>query len=193
MKPHLGDKGRFFRFSAPCPTIYAPPNASTYINPPMIQNTVRIRPLRPTDSAQAAQVFFDAIHRGTADVYSATQRQAWAGARPDTEGWRNRLVGVQGFAAETAGQLLGFMTIDETGYIDLAFVSPDAMGQGIGRKLYDAVEHRARELGVTALSTHASKKARPFFERMGWSVDHVQTVEKHDVTLTNYKMSKALA
>ncbi|MEM5520508.1 GNAT family N-acetyltransferase [Sulfitobacter sp. AS59] len=159
----------------------------------MIQNTVRIRPLRPTDSAQAVQVFFDAIHRGTADVYSASQRQAWAGTRPDTDGWRNRLVGVQGFAAETAGKFLGFMTIDETGYIDLAFVSPDAMGQGIGRKLYNAVEHRARELGVTALSTHASKKARPFFERMGWSIDCAQTVEKRDVTLTNYKMSKTLA
>jgi putative acetyltransferase len=159
----------------------------------MIQNTVRIRPLRPTDSAQAVQVFFDAIHRGTADVYSAAQRQAWAGARPDTDGWRNRLVGVQGFAAEIAGQLVGFMTIDETGYIDLAFVSPDAMGKGVGRELYDAVEHRARVLGVTALSTHASKKARPFFERMGWSVDHVQTVEKRDATLTNYKMSKPLA
>ena len=138
-------------------------------------------------------VFFDAIHRGTADVYSAVQRQAWAGARPDTDGWRNRFVGVQGFAAETAGQLLGFMTIDETGYIDLAFVSPDVMGQGIGRKLYEAVEQHARELGVAALSTHASKKARPFFERMGWSVDYTQTVEKRDVTLTNYKMSKALA
>lgn len=159
----------------------------------MNPSNVSIRPLKPTDNAQAVQVFFDAIHRGTADVYSKKQRQAWAGTRPDTEGWRNRFVGVQGFAAETAGQLAGFMTIDETGYIDLAFVSPDAMGQGIGRRLYGAVETRAREFGVKALSTHASEKARPFFERMGWLVDRAQTVEKRGVTLTNYKMSKALS
>ncbi|MFT6090389.1 GNAT family N-acetyltransferase [Sulfitobacter sp.] len=159
----------------------------------MTRNTVKIRPLEPTDSAQAVQVFFDAIHRGTADVYSAEQRQAWAGTSPDIDGWRNRFVGVQGFAAETAGQLVGFMTIDETGYIDLAFVSPDAMGQGIGRKLYDAMEDRARAFGVKHATTHASKKARPFFERMGWSVECMQTVEKGDVALTNYKMSKALS
>ncbi|SFS90392.1 Acetyltransferase, GNAT family [Sulfitobacter marinus] len=159
----------------------------------MTPNIVSIRPLKPTDSTQAVQVFFDAIHRGTADVYSAEQRQAWAGTSPDIDGWRNRFVGVQGFAAETAGQLAGFMTIDEKGYIDLAFVGPDAMGQGIGRKLYEAVETRAREFRVKALSTHASEKARPFFERMGWSVDRAQTVEKRGVTLTNYKMSKPLA
>lgn len=151
-----------------------------------------IRPLTPKDSAQAAQVLFDAIHIGTADVYSQKQRQAWAGTRPDTDGWRDRFVAVQGFAADVGGQLVGYMTVDKTGYIDLAFVSPNAMGKGIGRSLYRAIENHAREIGVKALSTQASRKARPFFKCMGWLVDCRQTVTKSDVTLTNYRMSKVL-
>jgi len=151
-----------------------------------------IRPLSQKDGARAGRVFFDAVHQGAADVYTQEQRDAWAGAEPDLAAWRDRLVGVDGFAAEVEGEFAGFMTLDQTGYIDLAFVRPDVMGRGVGRALYNAIEQKALAAAITMLTTKASLKARPFFKRMGWQVEREQTVEVRGVLLTNYRMVKSL-
>lgn len=155
-----------------------------------------IRPLRPDDGPAAAQVFFDAVREGTQAHYTEAQRRAWAGEAPDPEGWRDRLSGVDGFAAEEEGRLVGFMTVIMTvngkGCIDLAFVAPAALGRGVGWHLHRAVEAKARELGVSALTTEASRMARPFFERQGWSVVAEQKVVMRGVVLANYEMRKAL-
>ncbi len=151
-----------------------------------------IRPLHPEDATMAAQVVFDAVREGTRGHYTEAQRRAWAGEAPDPQGWRNRLKGMEGFAAEQEGRLLGFMTIDAAGFVDLAFVAPAALGRGVGWQLHRAVEARARKLGASMLTTEASRMARPFFERQGWSVLAEQTVTKRGVELTNYRMRKAL-
>ena len=150
-----------------------------------------IRPIRPDDGPAAAQVFFDAVCEGTQAHYTEAQRRAWAGQAPDPEGWRDRLYGVDGFAAEQEGRLVGFMTIAGW-YIDLAFVTPAALGRGVGWQLYRAVEARARKLGASVLTTDASRMAKPFFERQGWSVVVEQRVVKRGMVLTNYKMRKLL-
>jgi putative acetyltransferase len=153
-----------------------------------------IRPLRAEDEPEAARVFFDAVREGTREHYTEAQRRAWAGEPPGPESWRDRLKGVGGFAAEEGGRLVGFMTIGGAGYgyIDLAFVAPAALGRGVGWRLYRAVEAKARELGATALTTEASRMARPFFERQGWSAVAEQVVVIRGVGLTNYRMRKAL-
>ncbi|WBU60334.1 GNAT family N-acetyltransferase [Paracoccus albus] len=151
-----------------------------------------IAPLRPADSEEAVHVFFDAVHNGTSGVYTAEQRTAWAGTVPDTEGWRHRLDGVDGFSARIEGKLVGFMTLDDNGYIDLAFVRADCARQGVGAELYRAIEEHARISGIQTLTTEASLAAQPFFERMGWHVVAGQRVVKRGVELTNYRMTKAL-
>jgi putative acetyltransferase len=152
-----------------------------------------IRPLCAQDGGAAAEVFFDAVQRGTTQHYSARERNAWAGTAPNPAAWQKRLATLRGFAAEREGELLGFMTLDETGYIDLAFVRSDQAGQGIGRALYAAVEQQLRAEGASLLTVEASKTARGFFERLGWQVQTEQVVQKQGVDLTNYKMVKRLA
>jgi putative acetyltransferase len=153
---------------------------------------IHIRPLTAEDGETAAAIFFDAVHNGTADVYSAAQRNAWAGAAPDPARWRKRFANVSGVAAEVDGVMAGFMTLDAEGYIDLAFVRSGLSGRGVGRALYDRIEARARAEGMDRLTVEASITARPFFERMGWRVDAAQVVVKQDIGLTNYRMSKLL-
>jgi len=153
---------------------------------------VNVRPILARDGADAALIFHDAVTRGTVDVYNPEQRQAWAGIAPDLAAWRKRLLGVDGFAAEIDGQMVGFMTLDQAGHIDLAFVRSDIAGQGVGRKLYEAVEKMALAGRIGTLTTDASKQARPFFESMGWHIEDEQVVIKRGVSLTNYRMSKLL-
>lgn len=156
-------------------------------------DTSIIRALTAADGPAAGEVFFDAIQRGTVAEYNQDQRNAWAGAVHDPSLWVDRLKGVDGFAAEIDGRMAGFMTIDDDGYIDLAFIRSDAIGLGLGRRLYDAVETWARDRDVNRMTTHASLKARPFFEHMGFSVVKQQSVERNGVELTNFVMEKVLA
>ncbi|MDF1669419.1 MAG: GNAT family N-acetyltransferase [Roseovarius sp.] len=145
------------------------------------------------DGEAAAGVFFDAVHNGTADVYSIEQRKAWGGATPNPTGWQNIFENTAGFVADIDGSMVGFMTLDADGYIDLAFVRADLSGRGIGQSLHKLIEARAVADGIKILTTEASKKAKPFFMRMGWHVDQEQVVIKKGISLTNFKMSKSLA
>ncbi|WP_172296862.1 GNAT family N-acetyltransferase [Pseudoruegeria sp. HB172150] len=153
---------------------------------------IRIRPLTVEDAPHVARIYFCAIHEGSRGHYDYSQRLAWGGLTVDPAVWRRRLKGVDGFVAERDCEPLGFMTLDDAGYIDLAFVLPSAAGHGIGRRLYEAVEARARKQGLCELTVQASKVARPLFEKMGWVTVAEQQVTRQDVKLTNYRMRKPL-
>ena len=155
--------------------------------------TITTRPLALEDGYVAAEIFFDAVHNGTTDVYSIEQRTAWGGSAPNPNGWQNKFENTMGFAADIDGSLAGFMTLDAGGYIDLAFVRANLSGRGIGQSLYKLIEALAIADGIKRLTTEASKKAKPFFIRMGWHVDQEQVVIMKGISLTNFKMSKSLA
>ena len=152
----------------------------------------RIRPLVPEDYRHAGRICFCAVHEGTRDIYSPAQRVAWGGETIDLDGWRQRIAGLEGLIAEVAGEPVGFMTIDRTGYIDLAFVLPSQARRGVGAALLRAVEARARAWGAGMLTTEASRAARPFFARHGWEVVATQQVQRNGVTLERYAMRKRL-
>ena len=58
------------------------------------------------------------------------------------------------------------------------FCAPEAAGQEIASRLYDAVEAAAREQGIRSLFTEASELARRLFERKGFAV-----VERQDLVI----------
>lgn len=151
------------------------------------------RPISPQDGERAAEIFFDAIHNAKGVAYTKRQRQAWAGDTPNPAAWMIKFKNVSGFAAELDGQMVGFMTLDTNGYIDLAFVRSDLAGCGIGRRLYDVIEDQAIQTQISKLTTEASIVAKHFFEQMGWRIDQKQTRSIQDIHLINYKMSKYLS
>ena len=52
--------------------------------------------------------------------------------------------------------MVGFMTLDTDGYIELAFVRSDLSGRGIGQSLYKLIEARVVADGIERLTTEAS-------------------------------------
>ena len=72
------------------------------------------------------------------------------------------------------------------------FCAPEAAGQGIASRLYDAVEAAAREQGIRSLFTEASELARRLFERKGFVVAERQDLMVRGVAIHNYRMAKAL-
>lgn len=152
-----------------------------------------LRDFRPEDAADVAQLFFDAVHLGTGAHYTPEQQTAWAGPAPrPPEIWAARLSGQVCKLAIQQGAVVGFMSLEPQGRIDLAYVAPHVVGSGVAWRLYQALEAEARRRGLMGLRTEASLSARPFFERQGWQVEAEQEVERDGISLRNFRMSKQL-
>lgn len=154
---------------------------------------MEVRSYRPEDAVPLGQVLHRAIRDGASARYAREQLEAWSPKAPDGPEWAARLAAAETVVAVEGETRLGFMNVDPNGYLDLAFVLPDKMGQGISDMLYAVLESRARARGTACLSTQASLLAEPFFTRHGWQLVRWQEVEINGVVLKNAWMEKRLA
>lgn len=127
-----------------------------------------IRRFRPEDAQACRDVFVAAVTRGAAGRYTAAERAAWLKdpAMPPGYGeWLGRHITL---VAETRGRITGFMMLEASGYLNMAFVLPEEMGRGLADALYQALLAEARALGLRHLQVLASRYAQGFFARRGW-------------------------
>lgn len=149
---------------------------------------MQLRTYRSDDLDAVVALFTASIHGLAADHYDEAQRSAWAPQPPDTEGWRQRLSGLQVVVAEAGGRLSGFCGWEDDGHIDLLFVAPDCAGRGVAKAVFDHAASALAEQGITELFTEASLVARPFFERQGFVVEEEQRVARSGVVLRRFAM-----
>ena len=154
---------------------------------------MEVRSYHASDAPALGEVFHRAVREGASHRYNRAQVEAWAPHAPNGPKWETRLAEADTVVALEGETRVGFMNLDESGYLDLAFVLPEQMGQGVSDMLYAVLESRARARGVTRLSTQASLMAEPFFARQGWQVVRRQEVEINGVVLKNAWMEKILA
>ena len=108
-------------------------------------------------------------------------------------GFRVRPLGGPGLvAADEDDRPVAYIDLEPNGHINRLFCAPEAAGQGIASRLYDAVEAAAREQGIRSLFTEASELARRLFERKGFAVVERQDMVIRGVAIHNYRMAKAL-
>ena len=153
---------------------------------------LRVREYRESDAEALAVLFFESVRKGTTDHYNESQREAWAPTVPDIGEFASRLATMTVTVAEDEGGVVGFMTLDETGYIDLAYVEPDRIGTGVGSAIYEHVEAESKRRGQARLFVNASEVAKPFFEKHGWTVTSTHQVECRGEELTSHRMEKLL-
>jgi putative acetyltransferase len=84
------------------------------------------------------------------------------------ERWRNELVpNAKIIVAEQASMLIGFVTIDGSGYLDQLVVSPDHWGSELANALVEEAK-RLSPAGVTLLVNKDNARAIRFYERNGF-------------------------
>ena len=84
------------------------------------------------------------------------------------EGWRNELVpGADIIVADHSGELIGFVTIDSSGYLDQLVVAPDHWGSPLATMLVDEAKRRSPD-GVTLKVNADNARAIRFYERCGF-------------------------
>ncbi len=75
----------------------------------------------------------------------------------------------------------------------MLFIHTAQQRRAIATALLQRLEEHARSRHLPRLHAAASLTARPFFERRGFRVLAMQTVELRGETLTNFRMEKVLA
>jgi GNAT superfamily N-acetyltransferase len=154
--------------------------------------TVRIRSYEAGDAPALARLFYETVHAVNQADYSPEQLRAWAPEIPDPEAWHARMSSRCTLVAEEDGAVVGFVELERDRHLDMLYLHKDAVGRGVGSRLYRAVEQIAWERGLGRIFTEASITARPFFERQGFRVVGEQAIALRGARLTNFAMEKSL-
>ncbi|MEV5942206.1 GNAT family N-acetyltransferase [Streptomyces sp. NPDC051994] len=125
---------------------------------------VLIRPARATEARMLTDVALRSkAHWGyDAELMEACREELTVAA--------NEVTRRRAMVADRDGHILGFTTLEgepPTGVLGMMFVDPRAIGQGIGRLLFEHTIAAGRDLGFTQLTIDADPNAEPFYHAMG--------------------------
>ena len=149
--------------------------------------------LSGNDLDAAARLFCDTVHSINARDYTPEQLDAWAPRDGRCLAQiAEKLSEQHTIGLKECGILVGFGSLDDEDDIDMLFVHKDRQKQGVAKTILHQLERLALERGKRTISTYASLTARPFFERMGYTIEHENVVDRDGISLVNFLMSKQL-
>lgn len=152
-----------------------------------------LRPFLPVDTPVLAEIFQVSIEELTGEDYSEAQQAAWASLADEVEAFGERLAGNLTLVATIGGSTVGFASLKGADHIDLLYVHPAAIGQGVATLLYDALEKLSAARGAGRLTADVSDTALGFFEKRGFEAQSRNTVSVRDQWLGNTSMEKRFA
>jgi putative acetyltransferase len=152
-----------------------------------------LRPFLAADTLALAAIFVAAIEELTGEDYNEAQQQAWASAADDEEQFGKRLAGELTLIATLQKSPVGFASLKGPDHIDMLYVHPGAVGQGVASTLCEALEKLAGGRGAKSLTVDASDNAQGFFAKRGYVPKQRNTVTVNGEWLANTTMEKTLA
>ena len=152
-----------------------------------------LRPFLAEDTPVLAAIFAASIEELTGDDYSEAQQEAWASAVEDEEKFGKRLASELTLVATLQNSPVGFAALKGPDHIDMLYVHPGAVGQGVAAMLCDALEKLAGARGAKNLTVDASDNAAEFFLKRGYVAMQRNTVTINGEWLANTTMQKTLA
>src|ERR1700679_3526934 len=140
------------------------------------------------DGALLAAIFVASIEGLTGDDYSEAQQEAWAAAVDDEVEFGQRLASGLTLVATLEGVPVGFASLKGKDHVDLLYVHPGVVGQGVASMLCDALEKLAGSRGATSLTVDASDNAQVFFAKRGYVAKQRNSVIVNGEWLANSTM-----
>ena len=144
-----------------------------------------IRNYRSDDCKEISGLFYETVHTVNAKDYSREQLCAWAHGSDQLLINNDKFLKQKTFIAESDGAILGFASIDGSGYLDMLFVHKDFQRRGIATALCNEAEK-----DFSVIKTFASVTAKPFFEKRGYVVTGIRESERSGITLKSFEMQK---
>jgi putative acetyltransferase len=152
-----------------------------------------LRPFLPADAPILAAIFVAAIQELTGDDYGEAQQEAWASVADDEEAFGKKLAGELTLIATMQNAPVGFASLRGPDHIEMLYVHPSVVGQGVGAMLCDALEKLAGARGAKNLTADVSDNAQEFFQKRGYIAKQRNTVTINGEWLANTTMQKTLA
>jgi putative acetyltransferase len=152
-----------------------------------------LRPFLPADAPLLREIFSASVEQLTGDDYTEAQREAWAASADDEAAFGKRLRSALTLVATMVGSAVGFASLASGNKIDMLYVHPAVVGQGVGAMLADALEKLAGSRGAALLVVDASDSARGFFEKRGYVAQQRNTVMTGGEWLANTTLHKQFA
>ena len=152
-----------------------------------------LRPFLPADTPMMAAIFVAAIQELTGDDYSEAQQEAWAAAADDEEQFGKKLAGELTLIATLQNAPVGFASLRGPDHIEMLYVHPSVVGQGVGAMLCDALEKLAGARSARNLTADVSDNAQEFFQKRGYVAKQRNTITMNGEWLANTTMQKTLA
>ncbi|SFR58834.1 GNAT family N-acetyltransferase [Halorubrum sodomense] len=140
---------------------------------------MEVRDATPRDAEAARTVHYASIVGLGPEGYDERQVRAWAAGCGDAD-YADGIDAedAECVVAERDGVVVGFGTLtadppdgyeaDPDAEVTAVYVLPAVAREGVGSRLYEELERRAREHGVEAVGLTASLPAVPFYEAHGY-------------------------
>ncbi|MBW4691849.1 MAG: GNAT family N-acetyltransferase [Lyngbya sp. HA4199-MV5] len=153
---------------------------------------MKIRLFEKEDVEKVARLFHETVREINCRDYSSAQVNAWAPDDIHFRAWETICSSHFTYVADDEGAIAGFGELEPNGHIGCFYCHKDYQGCGVGRRIYQAIEAKALALGLNHLMVEASITAKPFFQRMGFSMVQEQEVSCRGKRFINYRMEKWL-
>jgi putative acetyltransferase len=122
-----------------------------------------LRPYRAEDEGAAIALWLETWQQAYPSIDFAARVGWWR------ERWRGELVPkAEIIVAEQADALIGFVTIDASGYLDQLVVAPDRWGSKLATALVDEAKRLSPDR-ITLLVNTDNARAIRFYERNGFA------------------------
>jgi putative acetyltransferase len=129
----------------------------------LVSPPFHLRPYRADDEDAAIALWLETWQQAYPEIDFIARVTWWR------ERWRGELVRNANIVmAEQAGALIGFVTIDATGYLDQLVVSPSCWGSDLGNALVDEAKRLSPDRITLLVNTDNSRAIR-FYERNGFA------------------------
>ena len=151
-----------------------------------------IRRLLDDEYDDVVKLITQTVHSVCKNDYTKEELDAWAPESFDTRKFRNNLSPCLNLAAFEKGKLVGFISVERSGYVNRLYTHKDYLRCGIATALLKKAESWAREKGIRELSLDSSKTAEEFYLNRGFKKSGVSVMNHKNVVFRNTIMKKVI-
>lgn len=151
-----------------------------------------IRRLLDDEYDDVVQLITQTVHSVCANDYTREELDAWAPENFDINKFRANLSPCYNLAAFEGKKMVGFISMERSGYINRLYTHKDFLRRGIATELFLKAQSWAKENKICELSLDSSKTAEGFYLKMGFERAGISVLHHGDVVFRNAVMKKTL-
>lgn len=151
-----------------------------------------IRTIHDDEYDEVIKLITQTVHSVCKNDYTKEELSAWAPANFNINKFRSALSDCLNLGAFEKNTLVGFISVERSGYINRLYTHKDFLRRGIATALLQKAQHWAKENGIYELSLDSSKTAVEFYLKNGFEKSGISVLQRGDIVFRNTVMKKIL-